>query len=261
METARILIADDEPNVRFIIERTLAHEGYKLDTAISGADAIEKINTQDYDLLLLDIHMPPIDGLQVLQEVKAKDPNIVVILLTGYGTIESAVEALRLGAFDYLFKPASPQTIRERIKEGLASRQQSLQKQKLVDQIDELRQALTKLEESQQVLIPPANDLRFIRRKKLVIDRHHRAATFQNQLLDLTTTEFDLLLCLVEHAPEPVPPQMLVSTVMGYETSEVEAKEIIKWHIFQLRRKLEPDPQNPAHIVNIRYKGYLWRDE
>ena len=143
MESPRILIVDDEPNVRFILERTLRSEGYQLDTASDGLAAIQKIHAQDYDLILLDLQMSPLGGIPVLQDLRQTCPDVTVIILTAHGTMESAVEALRLGAFDYLFKPAAPEVIRQRVRDGLAQREKALRRQRLQTQIEGLRQALT----------------------------------------------------------------------------------------------------------------------
>lgn len=259
MSTPQILIVDDEPNIRFVLERALRHEGYLLDVAASGAEALRKLaNGPPYDLLLLDLQMEPIGGLQVLQAAKERDPDLVAIILTAHGTMESAVEALRLGAFDYLFKPAMPETIRQRVGEGLRRRQQGLQRRRLLAQIDGLRQTLSELDNAAEFTAPPLIPQRFIRSGSLVIDTHHRAATLADRLLDLTTAEFDLLLCLVKAAPKPLAPRQLVNLALGYDCEDQEAREIIKWHIHHLRRKVEPDSAQPCYIITVRHQGYLW---
>jgi len=253
MNNSRILIVDDEEPIRFILERTLRQEAGQIDVAADGQTAIEMLRTAVYDLILLDLQMAPVDGLAVLDAARKQDPDVVVIILTGQGSLESAVEALRLGAFDYLFKPAVPQVIRERAREGLRQRRQAVQRRQILNQIETLRQSLSTL-----TAVPLAEDGRFLRAGPLVIDRRHRAATFNDQLLDLTTAEFDLLVCLVEAAPTPLSPRQLLRCALGYEAEEVEARDAIKWHIHHLRRKIEPTPNRPRHIKTIRYKGYFW---
>jgi DNA-binding response OmpR family regulator len=261
MSAYRILIVDDEPGIRFILERTLSREGYILDNAASGREALDKLEQDRYDLMLLDLRLGDMDGLQVLRSIRERDPELVVLILTGYGTMESSVEALRLGAFDYLFKPAPPDMIRERVREGLAQREKSNQRQALLAQIETLRQAISELEAASEQQTPPKNDARFLRSGKLVIDRFHRIATLDGNLLDLTTTEYELLLSLASASPAPVSPRQLLKTAMGYDAEDIEAREIVKWHIHHLRRKIEPDSANPRYIKNIRYKGYMWSGE
>ncbi|MFQ5420561.1 MAG: response regulator transcription factor [Anaerolineae bacterium] len=255
MKDARLLIVDDEESIRFILERTLRQEAGQVDLAADGQTAIEMLRTAVYDLILLDLNMTPVDGLAVLNAARQQDPDAVVIILTGQGSLESAVEALRLGAFDYLFKPANPQEIRERVQAGLRQRRQAVQRQQILEQIEALRHTLSALDETITV---PREDGRFLRSGPLVIDRHHRAATFNDKRLDLTTAEFDLLVCLVEASPNPISPVELTRHALGYEAEEIEARDTIKWHIHHLRRKVEPTPNRPQHIKTVRYKGYFW---
>ncbi len=258
MNQARILIVDDEPNVRFVLEHTLMEVGYILDTAGDGAQAIEKIDQIEYDLILLDLQMKPVNGLEVLAAVHERKPDTIVIILTAHSTIESAVDALRMGAFDYLFKPALPETVRERVRAGLKLRRQDQDRLNLINQINSLKQSLLSLDMESNEL--SASDLngRFIRSGKLVIDLHHRTGTLDGRLLDLTTTEFNLLVCMIQEAPHTVPPKQLVSRALEYEAEDTEASEIIKYHIHHLRQKIESDPSKPLLIKTIRYKGYLW---
>ena len=93
------------------------------------------------------------------------------------------------------------------------------------------------------------------------MDRHHRVATFDEKLLDLTTTEFDFLLSLINSSPETISARQLVKQVMGYDSEDHEARRIAKWHIHNLRNKIEPNPENPRYIKTIRYKGSLWVSE
>ncbi len=260
MDVPKILIVDDEVNIRFVLKHALKHEGYILDCAADGAEAIQKLtNTPSaYDVLLLDLRMEPVDGLQVLQVARQYDSELVVIILTAHGTLESAVEALRLGAFDYLFKPATPETIRQRVYEAVQQRRQAIQRRQLLCQISTLRQTLNALDEDDDLLASPTLNSRFVRSSNLVIDRNHRQAVLAGTPLALTTAEFDILLCLVSASPTPLPPRTLVNRALGYDCEDTEAREIIKWHIHHLRRKIEPDPTHPRRIKTIRSQGYLW---
>jgi DNA-binding response OmpR family regulator len=258
MNTPQLLIVDNEASIRFTLERTLRQEGYELDMAAGGKEALQKLARKPYDLMLLDLHMGDVDGLQVLSMARQQDEDIVVIILTGHGSLESAVEALRLGAFDYLFKPAMPKDIRQRVREGLRQRQQALQRRQIQTQINLLRQALNDLETATPAIPSAEAHGRFLHTGPLTLDRHHRAVTLGGALLDLTTTEFDILVCLVEASPEPLAPRQLLKCALGYEGEEVEARDTVKWHIHHLRRKIEPDPRRPRYIKTVRYKGYFW---
>lgn len=258
MSIPHILIVDDEPGVLLVLEHTLETEGYELETAVNGEDALQKIAATSYDLLLLDLHLGTVDGLQLLEAARHKDETAVVIILTGYASMNSAVEALRLGAFDYLFKPAMPDTIRQRVRAGLAERAQELERKQILEQMDTLRQALNVVDAKRAAINHGDADKRFVKKGKLVIDRHHHTATLDTRLLELTTAEYDILLRLAEESPNPVLPQHLLSGALGYENHPVEAREKAKWYVHHLRRKIEPDSKHPQFIKTVRNKGYLW---
>ncbi|MCB0191106.1 MAG: response regulator transcription factor [Anaerolineae bacterium] len=257
MSQPRILIVDDNDTVRYVLTNTLKHQGYVIDSASDGSEALKKLVQTSYDLMLLDLHMGSVDGLEVLYQIREKDPLLSVIILTAYSSVESAVDALRLGAFDYLFKPAAPDAIRQRVQEGIQHRQQLLHQKNLLTQIDLLRQTLNAFEPSQDPSHLPKPDARFFQSGPLTIDYHHRQVTLDDTLLDLTTAEFDILVCLVKATPEPVSPQDLVKCALGYDVETTEARDITKWHIHHLRRKIEID-KTPRYIKTIRHKGYMW---
>lgn len=258
MNPAHILIVDDEESVRFILERSLRNEGYLLETVGNGREAILKLQNQPYDLILLDLQMEPVSGIEVFNAAREQDGDVTVIILTAHGSLDSSVEALRLGAFDYLFKPADPNTIRNRVRDGLAAHRKRRQRRRLVSQIDSLYQLLNELDDDDAAALRPSVNDRFVYSGMLVIDTHHQVATFNGQPLDLTTTGYNLLLCLIRSAPVALPARELVNCGLGYDAQEAEAREIIKWHIHKLRRKIESDPAHPQHIRTVRYKGYLW---
>ncbi len=255
-----ILIADDEESIRFVLQRVLQREGYMVDTAVNGRDALDKLQQRSYDLLLLDLQMEPVGGMELFQTIRELDKNIVVIILTAHGSLDSAIEALRLGAFDYLLKPAPPELIRSRVSEALAEQRKQRQRHQLQQQIEILRQTLAELdaEDNNSATSPPPVDDRFLQSGGLLIDQHRQTAALRGRVLNLTTTEFNLLTCLVRCAPEPVSPQELLQCAAGYEAPLSEARELVKWHIHQLRRKIEENPSRPQHIKTVRYKGYLW---
>ena len=260
MTAPRILIVDDEPNIRFVLERALQYEGYDLDSAATGAEALQKLAGANppYDLLLLDLQMEPVDGLQVLQVAKEQDPDLAVIILTAHGSLDSAIEALRLAAFDYLLKPAAPETVRRQVRQGLQQRLQALRRHQLMGQVETFRQVLAEMDDDDSVPPSQSAHARFIRSGSMVIDKHQRQAILDDEPLDLTTAEFDLLLCLIGVAPTPLSPRDLVNCALGYDCEDQEARNTIRWHIHRLRHKLEPDPAHPTYIKTVRHKGYLW---
>ncbi len=113
MITKPILIVDDEKNIRLTLSQALETLGAEIDTAADGEEALTKLKDREFGLILLDIRMPGMDGMEVLHRVREIRPDIRAIMITAYGTVESAVEAMKLGAADFLQKPFDPEEIRE----------------------------------------------------------------------------------------------------------------------------------------------------
>jgi DNA-binding response OmpR family regulator len=123
METQGILIVDDEKNIRLTLAQALEPMGYQIDEAINGEEALAKLAKGSYDLMLLDLKMPGIDGIEVLSASRTSHPTLSVIIITAHGSIDSAVEAMKLGAVDFIQKPFSPQEIRDLIRKVLERRE------------------------------------------------------------------------------------------------------------------------------------------
>ncbi|MFP4686958.1 MAG: response regulator [bacterium] len=117
----KILIIDDEKNIRNTLSKALSSEKYEIETAMNGEEGIQKTKEDDFDLILLDLKLPGISGMEVLKKLDNFEGSIIMI--TGYGSVDTAVEAMKLGAIDYLQKPFSPSEIRELVEEVLARNQ------------------------------------------------------------------------------------------------------------------------------------------
>ncbi|HYO91366.1 MAG TPA: response regulator [Pyrinomonadaceae bacterium] len=123
-DTSRILVVDDEDNVRMTTAAILEQEGYELDTASDGHEALDKIKDGDFDLVLTDLRMEGLDGSALLQEICSKHPNMVTVVLTGYASIESSIDALRCGVYDYLVKPCVVDDLKLTVRRALEHKQQ-----------------------------------------------------------------------------------------------------------------------------------------
>ncbi|HMR67799.1 MAG TPA: response regulator, partial [Anaerolineae bacterium] len=108
MANQKILIVDDEKNIRLTMKQALQPLGYELETAVNGEDALQQLEVGDFGLILLDLRLPGLSGLEVLRRVAELRPDIRVILISAHGTVENAVEAMRLGAVDFIQKPFVP---------------------------------------------------------------------------------------------------------------------------------------------------------
>jgi DNA-binding response OmpR family regulator len=126
---ARLLVVDDERDFGELIRRTLETEGYRIDTALNGGDAIELHRKHNYDLALVDLKMPDMTGLELLQYLKVRDPQIAVILMTAYGSLAVGIESLKKGAADYLPKPFKLMVLAEKVQEALRRRARYLEEQ------------------------------------------------------------------------------------------------------------------------------------
>jgi DNA-binding NtrC family response regulator len=113
----KILVIDDEPIIRISCERTLAPEGYEVRTASGGREGLTFLEQENFGLVILDLKMPDIDGIEVLNAIREKWPETKVIMISGYSTVDTAVQALRLGAFNFIEKPFTPDTLISAVKE------------------------------------------------------------------------------------------------------------------------------------------------
>src|SRR5687768_4430210 len=135
-DNANVLVVDDEGAIRYSVSKTLQRVGYNVNEASSGEEAIEMMGAQTFDVVLTDIRMPPgLDGVELVRRIKELDGDIIVILMTGYPSLSTAVEALRLGAHDYLIKPSSSQDIRTSVAKGVERSRNLKRRRTLLDAI------------------------------------------------------------------------------------------------------------------------------
>jgi DNA-binding response OmpR family regulator len=258
-----ILIIDDEASLRQTMARILQRAGYEVTTAADGKDGLTLLAGHSFDLIYLDIRMPDMSGLELLKIIHAKLPDLPVILFTAQPDLNSAVEAIRSGATDYLLKPLKPQTVIDRTNSILEKSQKERRKREIQRQIEALQAELSELEkgsggdkvDSKPNQAPASSD-RFVRLGTLTLDLYARHVTKDGRAVELPPTSFDYLLALVRHSPNVVEYQTLVSEAQGYETDTREAQELTKWHIHHIRQAIEPDSRKPMHVINVRGTGY-----
>lgn len=258
--SGRVLIIDDEAPLRQTLARILQRAGHEVTTAESGEMGLAILSNGAFDLVYLDIRMPGMAGLDTLKAIHATQPDLPVILFTAQPDMQSAVDALRLGATDYLLKPLQPEVLLERTSAVLAHREKERRKREIQAQIESLQTELRNLEANENVpvsAIPAsAREDRYLSRGKLTLDLHTRRVTVGKRVVNLPPTAFDYLLVLARHAPNVVDYQTLVAEAQGYQVEMREAQELVKWHIHHIRQAIEPDEQKPEYIINIRGIGY-----
>lgn len=271
MENAKVLIVDDEQNILLYLSEALEDEGYAITTKGSGQEAVSVLEKENFDLVLVDLKLRDIDGLEVMREVKKHSPDTIVIMLTGHGSLETAVEAMRFGAFDYLLKPCSIQDLRNSLRRGLEQRQNALEQRRLATQARQFARAVIEggetatnfdmlAERSTSANAHPKDnaksDEEIVKVSDVEVDVKKHEVRRGDEMLNLTPTEFNLLLTLMNNSGRVLSCKYLVKQVHNYDLSEYDSRSMIRVHIKHLRHKIERDPNNPEYIINVRGLGY-----
>jgi len=222
----RILVVDDDPTVGEVVARYLEHAGYAVTVVADGQVALDKALADPPDLVVLDLMLPGLDGLEVFRRLRARFP-VPVVMLTALGDESDRLVGLELGADDYVTKPFSPRE--------LVLRVQSV------------------LRRSNAVLPPSRGGV--LRDGDLVVDVSAHEATRGGQPLGLTVREYDLLVFLLQHPREAFSREELLKRVWGWEYADHSTVTV---HVRRLREKVEPDPRRPSRVVTVFGIGYRW---
>lgn len=253
-----ILIIDDEAALRHTLARILQNAGFEVTTAENGEQGLTFTQSANFDMVFMDLRMPGMAGMEALKLIHAGKPELPVVLFTAQPDLNSALDALRYGATDYLLKPLKPQEIIERARNILADQHKERRKREIAQQIEALQAELKSLTsgETGTMQTAPLGDNRFLKRGSLVLDMHKRRLILRDQPINIPPTSFDYLLVLARHSPDVVNYQTLVAEAQGYQTDAREAQELTKWHIHQLRQALEENARDPSILINVRGTGY-----
>ena len=261
-----ILVVDDDLGVRITVQKILSRSGYEVMTAAGGDEALQLASEKSFDLALIDLIMPGMDGIETMRRLGEASPETVVIMLTAHGTMESAIEALRLGAHDYLVKPCPERTLKLCVEEGMAKRRDQERQRTLMRQLTELTETVRDLaSENPKTPTLPQPPLETARADQpqpeglicagdLTIDVERYEAILADKSLGLTPIEFGLLVSLASHADKVRTSRELVKEVQGYECEEREAREIVRWHISRLRKKMGARASCIETVWGIGYK-------
>ena len=260
-----ILLVDDEAPIRMTLGTLLRRAGYEVTTAGSGEDAIVLLQQRAYDVLLADLKMSGIDGMGVVRAAQERDPDIVCMILTGHGTLESAIEGLRRDIFDYLLKTSDPQDVLRRVTAAVEHRAQTRRRKQM---LQSLVSAASELSDSVAQPAPAgkgpaagrpaaAPEQGVLSAGPIRIDPLRQEVSIDGRTVVLTPTELRVLVCLAQRPGTMLSYAELVQCAHGYETFAAEAAELVKPHMRHLRLKIEPDPAHPRYLLNVRGMGYL----
>ena len=223
----RILIVDDDAEIRELLEFDIASSGYFVDTAIDGFEGLNKALNNKYDLILLDVMMPKMNGFDVCKNIRQAKIQVPILMLTAKGTINDKTSGFDNGADDYLVKPFDIQEVLLRIRVLL---------RRYEPQTDNLNLSEI-LNVGEIELFPDTLE-----------------CVILNKKIKLTPTEFEILYCLMQHFNKAVTLATLLEEVWGYDSDE--DVRMVRVHVGGLRNKIEVDTKNPKYLHTVTNVGY-----
>jgi two-component system KDP operon response regulator KdpE len=221
----RVLVVDDEPAIRRFLRTSLRAEGYEVVETETGEAALAEYRRRSPDLVMLDLGLPGVDGLEIIRQMREAGSVVPIIVLTSRTDEAGKVEALDLGADDYVTKPFGVDELLARIRAALRHRLQ---------------------QEGERPLFHSGD---------LVVDLVRRIVTVRGNEIKLSPREYDLLRLLIQHAGKVLTHRFMLKEVWG-EAADVQYLRI---YVRQLRQKIEPDPERPTHILTETGVGYRLR--
>ena len=225
MSAARILVVDDDPQIRRAMKSTLTARHYEVSDCRSGEEAVDQMRSETYDLVLLDVNMPGMGGIETCRMIRSAS-EVAIIMLTVSNTEKDKVEALDAGADDYVTKPFSTPELLARIRATLRRLPQ----------------------------LPDETELRQLTLKGVEIDLASRQVTVRGRTSRLTAKEFDLLSYLLLHPNKTIAHRELLQAVWGPDYGD--ELEYLRVFVNRLRKKIEPDPSKPRFLVTDAWAGY-----
>ncbi|MCD8024281.1 MAG: response regulator transcription factor [Candidatus Gastranaerophilales bacterium] len=222
----RLLIADDDDQIRDLLVFDIQSSGYITDSAQDGETALKKALENDYDLIILDVMMPKMNGYDVCKNIRLVKPDVPILMLTAKGSLQDKTEGFDVGADDYLVKPFEIQEVLLRTRALLRRNVKSSQ--------------------SPEKEILRAGDIQILADslEVMVLDKKAK----------LTPTEFEILYCLMQHLNKPVSLAVLLDEVWGYGSDE--DVRMVRVHVGGLRQKIEEDSRNPKYLHTVTNVGY-----
>jgi DNA-binding response OmpR family regulator len=227
--SARILLVDDEQSIQTLLSYPLRKDGYHVTSAIDGGEALQRFDEGRFDLVILDVMLPRLDGVEVCRQLRSRS-QVPIIMLTAKGSETDKVAGLEVGADDYITKPFSMREFRSRVKAALRR--------------------------SRMATEPPADEA--IESGGLTIDFDRRMVTLREEEIKVTYVEFEILGALARSPGRVLSRETLLEHVWG--DSEYRDPRTVDVHIRHLREKLEQEPKEPEFLFTVRGVGYRFRE-
>lgn len=224
----RILIVDDDDEIRDLLEFDISQSGYFTDTAKDGAEALQKALNNVYDLIILDVMMPKMNGFDVCEKIRQAKLAVPILMLTAKGTIDDKTIGFNSGADDYLVKPFDIQEVLLRIR--------------------------VLLKRNFQTVAPQTPHGETLEMGHIQIIPESLEAIILNKKIKLTPTEFEILYCLMQHFNNPVTLATLLEEVWGYDSNE--DVRMLRVHVGGLRNKIEENSRTPKYLHTVTNVGY-----
>ena len=225
----RLLVVDDDTDIRELLEFDLSQSGYDVDTAKDGSEGLQKALNNHYDIILLDVMMPKMNGFDVCKNIRNHKPDVPILLLTAKGTITDKTDGFNSGADDYIVKPFDVQEVLLRVR-VLLRRNFSIDDKKSMT--------------SKEIL--KIGDI------ELFPD--YLETSVKGKKIKLTPTEFEILYCLMQHFDTSVTLAVLLNEVWGYDSDE--DVRMLRVHVGGLRQKIEDGPKHPVYLQTVTNVGY-----
>jgi DNA-binding response OmpR family regulator len=227
--SARILLVDDEQSIQTLLSYPLRKDGYHVTSAIDGGEALQRFEEGRFDLVILDVMLPRLDGVEVCRQLRSRS-QVPIIMLTAKGSETDKVAGLEVGADDYITKPFSMREFRSRVKAALRRSRMGIE--------------------------PPADEA--IESGDLTIDFDRRMVTLREEEIKVTYVEFEILGALARSPGRVLSRETLLEHVWG--DSEYRDPRTVDVHIRHLREKIEQEPKEPEFLFTVRGVGYRFRE-
>lgn len=236
LDKKNILIADDDDEIRELLEFDLSSSGYNVNAVKNGLEAYNETILSNYDLVILDVMMPKMNGFDACLKIKEKNPNLPVLLLTAKGTIEDKTAGFNAFADDYLVKPFDIQEVLLRVRALL---------RRYTNESGNNNYSFSSLSQ---------NNSGVLKSDDIEIFENSLEVKINEKTIKLTPTEFEILYCLLQHKNQAVSLGTLLQEVWGYDSDE--DVRMVRVHVGTLRQKIEPDPKKPVYVNTVTNVGY-----